>query len=615
MKSVKYPNEIKSKLKELYIALQWAYKISIKVFRDEYLHFYHPAFYSSLFPNNKMKQIDVYYTDIREGKFKLKDGIYPIIEITANKTPEETIILYNAKIKEPSMDIAILQEPSMNITILQEPSNEIRIVRILDDGTCKTDFIQGWENLIVAFSQRRPASDLRNSVAFLVVEEGEMRIEILNAMQKKENNGKYYFTPHLFAFGIQLGKIYMLSNMIVKIIEDVLWEDNLVGALKKFANEIFTYDMFEASSNYFNAQRVVMPPKGSISKDDPKINRLSKTIQQNPQNYPLPISPQMSWVKYEDLLFGKYKISVQPFLITQWHFNSNILTPPDKKISYHNCIVLNNEIVIYDIPDVVMNYYYKEYSGKFGGDIDNYWKVGMVFIWPNGTFVLQRLLYRYNIYLQKGENVSYIPNKIFEAIFKEVKKEIENNEEKIKLEAKSNLKEANELKQSMIYELSKWKSKKQMQEEDLQYPRDWEYKKEKHEMIGDYLSFGLWNYKIISNFCSSEWQELEKELKKNGGKEEEPKETSRKTRNKKESISEEQQKRENKEKRVKVKTEDKMTTEEEELGSVDIETKVKSKVQVKLPEDVLEELVDDKPKKKKTTKRKKTKKSKKKKGD
>jgi hypothetical protein len=97
----------------------------------------------------------------------------------------------------------------------------------------------------------------------------------------------------------------------------------------------------------------------------------------------------------------------------------------------------------------------------------------------------------------------------------------------------------------------------------------------------------------------------------------EQKETTEKPKRKKkeEKISEQQQEQEKKEEKVEEEKVEEIKKQDimEELEDADIEAKVKSKVQVKLPKDMLEELVDEKPQKRKTTKRKKTKKSKKKK--
>jgi hypothetical protein len=94
----------------------------------------------------------------------------------------------------------------------------------------------------------------------------------------------------------------------------------------------------------------------------------------------------------------------------------------------------------------------------------------------------------------------------------------------------------------------------------------------------------------------------------------EQKDTTEKPKRKKkeEKISEQQQEQEKKEEKVEEEKVEEIKKQDiiEELEDADIEAKVKSKVQVKLPKDMLEKLVDEEPQKRKTTKRKKTKKSK-----
>jgi len=116
-------------------------------------------------------------------------------------------------------------------------------------------------------------------------------------------------------------------------------------------------------------------------------------------------------------------------------------------------------------------------------------------------------------------------------------------------------------------------------------------------------------HKAIEKPKPVEEQKIEKQVEEEQEAkiDKEQKETTEKPKRKKkeEKISEAQKVKETEE----VKEQDIM----EELEGADIEAKVKSKVRVKLPEDMLEELISEKPKRKKTTKRKKTKKSKKKK--
>ncbi len=402
--------EISKKLDELRFALRYGTIILEEALGEDAINsvMLHP-----IFTNDEMKHIDISYAKIRTGEFRLKDGIYPIVEIIQEK------------------DIR-----RIDITILTEPTNETRIIKILDDQTDR-DFIKKWQRLVSIPSTH---------VAFLVVENGDIRIEVISPKNWGEDIINTSFGTVLLlssgAFVNYVARVYSLSKIFVELIDDVLWKYDLKKAVSKFADNIFTYEMMRASSIY---SFVINNYDAVEVGENKKIAKLVSEMRENPKAYPLPIFPKMSWVRYQDLLLGKYKISSQFFLITQLHFNSKVFTPPDKKILYHNYIVLNNSVTIYDVPYSVMDNY-KEYFEGIVEENVKFWTMGLVFVWPNGIITLNNIMTLFNPYLQEGDNILYIPNELSEAILEVLKdgmieKEIEKEVKESLIKGKNLLKE------------------------------------------------------------------------------------------------------------------------------------------------------------------------------
>ncbi len=402
--------EISKKLDELRFALRYGTIILGEGLGEDAINsvMLHP-----IFTNDEMKHINISYAKIRTGEFGLKDGIYPIVEIIQEK------------------DIR-----RIDITILAEPTNETRIIKILDDQTDR-DFIKKWQKLVSIPSTH---------VAFLVVENGDIRVEVISPKNWGEDIINTSFGTVLLlssgAFVNYVARVYSLSKIFVELIDDVLWKYDLKKAVSKFADNIFTYEMMRASSIY---SFVINNYDAVEVGENKRIAKLVSEMRENPKAYPLPIFPKMSWVRYKDLLLGKHKISSQFFLITQLHFNSKVFTPPDKKILYHNYIVLNNSVIIYDVPYSVMDNYREYFEG--GGEKNaEFWTMGLVFVWPNGTITLNNIMTLFNPYLQEGDNILYIPNELSEAILDVLKdgmieKEIEKEVKESLIKNKNLLKE------------------------------------------------------------------------------------------------------------------------------------------------------------------------------
>jgi hypothetical protein len=398
-------DKISNKLDELFLALQYGSMILDKAF-GEYAHFskiLHP-----IFPTDEY--IDASYTKIRTREFKLEDGIYPILEII--------------------QDIDLRK---VDIYILTEPQNKTRVIRIWDDRTDRS-FLKGWQKLVSISSK---------AVPFLVVERGNMRIEVLEAVE----------CEYCIDFGVVLNwnevmidpdfvaRVYFLSKMVVELIEDVLWRNDLLVALKKFADNLLNNEMMIAKHIYENVAKNF---NGIEFSKDKRIEKWVDEIHKNPNKYPLPISLDMSWMRFKDLLYGKHNLPSDFFLITQWYFSVDAIKKLNLNKKYDPFyLVINNSIAIYRVPQAIIYDYTEHWIKEYLANKDwvwvvedpktgenksvSVWPLYLVFVWPNKTITISEVLILLNPYLTKENDIMYIPNELAETILKAIK-ELSTNE-------------------------------------------------------------------------------------------------------------------------------------------------------------------------------------------
>jgi diadenosine tetraphosphate (Ap4A) HIT family hydrolase len=520
--------EISKKLDELFIALDNGIRILSEAFGEHApnLGVLHPVFYSSKFPVGKTNHIDVSYGKVYRGEFKLKDGIYPIIENVLDLDTDFTI---------------------NNFTILIEPTNTKRMIKIQIDETDRSLL-------------RKDKYYGLTKVLFLVVEKGNMSIEYWENFLIEADDRRFTSFTNVELLEEEKNPkqkqiIYILSKMAVELIEDVLWRNDLLGGLKKFANNLFTYEM--ARARYIYSYVVEKLGKFDLSKDK-RIEKWIDEIRRNPQKYPLPFSSNMPRLSFEDLLYGKHSLASGLYLITQWNFG-------DSNSKYGN-IVLNNSIII-DVPKSKI----RSYTWRWK---ENQWEIYFVYVWPNGTIHIFPTILSINPYLKTENNIIYITKELSETILKVLN---DWPEKEIEQKAQNWLKEKENLLNEIIENVARIK---QSEKTELIKPEE-EQQKEKQEVEID------------------KEQEITTEKPR------------RKSKKKEEKISEMQQEKEKKEekveeKKVEEKTEIEKTTEEikeqdiiEELlegADVDVKAKVKSKVKVILPKNMIKDLEEPKEK-------------------
>jgi hypothetical protein len=538
--------EISKKLDELFVALDNGSKILNEAFGESapYASTLHPVFYSSKFPVGKTNPIDVSYGKVYRGEFKLKDGIYPIVENVLN-----------------GYDFTI-----NNFTILIEPTNKTRMIKIQIDEADRSLLKKGEYYGLT-------------KVLFLVVEKGNMSIEYWRDFSVDDRDRfESFMTLTIFDEPSQeehqknqLIVIYTLSKMAVELIEDVLWRNDLLGGLKKFANKLFNYEM--ARARYIYSYIVEKLGQFDLS-GDKRIEKWIDEIQKHPEKYPLPFSSNMSRLSFKDLLYGKHNLVPGLYVITQWHPGDNNPEQP-----YGN-IVLNNSIVI-DVPKTEIKISSKRSQlevSKLSG-----WEIYFAYVWPNGTIHIFPTLLSANPYLMTENNIIYIPNELSKTILNVLndwpEKEIEQKAQNWLKEKENLLNEIIEnvarIKQSEKTELIKPEQEQQKEKQEVEI--DQEVKIDKEQEI------------------TTEKPRRKKEEKQKTQIDKEQQETTEKPERKKKEEKIEDIEEETEE----IKEQDIM--EELEGADVEVEAKVKSKVHITLPK----EIEDWEEPKKKTIKRRK----------
>jgi hypothetical protein len=341
---------------------------------------------------------------VPEQRVKLPNGIYPIIS-----TRHKISLLQNMKNRD---DILV----NMDLTVVLDPSQKINFYtdRKLKDWPIKR---------ITDILLRTP-----NVLPFLVVNENGWEIKVLKPTDMfNVPLGVHLNINNFIPFGYKPIYIYyFLDELVFEVIKNLLWDKDKTPEmiLKELALKLWTYETLRATTILYHTI-------SKIEENIESINEILEYINENPDYYPFPSSQDYIWVNYEDIISGKYKLQPKVYTITQYHYGKMFIKPPDDKIKPENSIVLDNSIVIYNMPINITMFNYRDGLWIIDDSLDfegNRWRINYLFPWPNGYMVIFSILIGYNPYLEISSTsgkVIYIPEELSEFLL-----EISNNAER-----------------------------------------------------------------------------------------------------------------------------------------------------------------------------------------
>jgi hypothetical protein len=506
----------------------------------------------------------VYFSDIQKGEFVFPDGIYPIVEINHYVNLAEYIKTGGKKKLKEEVYLDVILGP------------ELKRIAIFDDGIDKS-FIKNWEKIF----REKISLWSSDGIFFLIAKNGTL--EIRDFSQNNDNDRIKFGIDLIFQGEENVLKRYFLSALFSDLIINFLWNnyeddrDKILAGIKKLVDNLWTDEMFKARREFLYLNSINLQEKTTLLKAFQKKKVLLDKIRENPDKinkYLISPSEKKYVLVFEEMLKYDYKLPPGVYLITEYH-SYNIFTKLPIRSQFRNYYIRgeksvsglvlrdidNEEWLIFGVPPELIEYY-QEIIGVRNGEK---WRIWVVFSWPTSYQYTKFLNYITLLYIdvpfnpyveQKG--ILYIPDEISELLLDNILKLEPPIQRWIEKQAMEDKKELYKKLEDLLNEL---KTGNLRDETIKKFDETGENDRNKRIQIENRSGDNVFSF----------WAELIKDIQ----------------------------------------TEDIM----EELEDADIETKVRSKVKLKLPEDVLEELVDDKPKKEKTTKRKKTKKSKKKKGD
>jgi hypothetical protein len=546
-------DKVEEKFEKLIDYLKWSAKIVRKIFTPDAFNY---PFWCSTYLGDKRTFLQFNdFSDIQKGTLVFQDGIYPIVEIGH-------FIFYGDYIRTEGKEK--LKE-KVNLYVLQDTENFKRIL-ISDDGTDKS-FIKNWEKIF------REKMSLRssNSIFFLISKNGTLEIRDFSL------NNDY----DRVKFGIEvisqdeekISKRYVLSILFFDLIIEFLKNnyddrDEILNRIKKLADGLWTDEMFEARRHFLYLNSINLQDKTTLLKAFQKKKALLDKIRTNLNKRAKYLSSPfnvMHRFNFNDLLCAEYKVPSGVYLITEYHNYSvfgimpiNGLIIKDKD---------NDEYLIYGMPPALVEYY-QERSGVSNGE--RKWRIGLVFSWPTSYPYQKHINYitlwyidvPFNPYVEQ-EGILYIPDEISELLVENILKLEPPVQRWIEKRAKEDKEELYKGLKDLLNELKIGN----LRDETIK-----NFDKIGEEDGNKKMDIESWSGDNAFSF----WLELIKDIQ--------------------------EQEKKDKEEKVKETKDIKEQDIMEELESVDMEAKVKSKVQVKLPEDMLEELIVEEAKKKKSPK-------------
>jgi len=373
---------------------------------------------------------------VLEGRVKLPDGIYPIIS-----TRHKISLSQNMKNRDDilvNMDLTVVADPSQKINFYTDKKLKDWPIRKIMDIVLRSPHI----------------------LPFLVVKENMWEIKVLKPSGMFDVPiGVHLNINNFIPFGYKpIHVYYFLDELVFEVIKNLLWDKDKKPEmiLEELALKLWTYETLRATTILYH----------TISKIEEEnaesIKKIAKDINENPDYYPFPSSKDYIWVNYEDIISGKHKLQPKLYTITQYHYGKMFIEPPDDKIKPENSIVLDNSIVIYNMP---INITMINYGDGFWAvdDFLNFgvrlWRINFLFPWPNGYMVIFSILSGYNPYLEISSTlgkVIYIPEELSEFLL-----QIFNNAEKDRSIEYETEKLQTENNKWLNLKLKIWKLKKQ----------------------------------------------------------------------------------------------------------------------------------------------------------
>jgi hypothetical protein len=393
-------------------------------FLREYLHLFLPPMSIRVKEQSKGTDLEVMFknlegaqthnvpfTYVLEGRVKLPDGIYPIVS-----TRYKISLLQNMKTRD---DILV----NMDLTVVADPSQKINFYT---DRKLKNWPIKGIMDIVLRSPRILP---------FLVVKENRWEIEVLKPSSMFDVPlGVHLNINNFIPFGYKpLHIYYFLDELVFEVIKNFLWDKDKKPEtiLEELARKLWTYETLRATTILYNTISKIKENELEIIES---IKEIVENINENPDYYPFPSSKDYVWVNYEDIISGKYKLQPKLYTITQYHYGKMFIEPPDDKIKPENSIVLDNSIVIYNMPINITMINYADGSWFVNNFFNlekrfwHYWRINFLFPWPNGYMLIFTMFLGYNPYLEISSTlgkVIYIPEELSEFLL-----EISNNAEK-----------------------------------------------------------------------------------------------------------------------------------------------------------------------------------------
>jgi hypothetical protein len=400
---------------------------------------------------------NVPFSDVIAKRVKLSAGIYPIISIRQKvnllqhmRNRDEILVnMALTVVADPSQKINFYTDTNLNIPIagmeqifFKEPYN-LPFLVVDKDNT--------WE--IKVFDTREAENEL-----FIY----KVPITGLSFNKFVPPEGKTIYNYYLPFGSKPIYNYYFMNELVFEAISNLLWDKNKEPSriLIEIANKLWTYEMLKATAILFYTATEMEKPELFD-----KINLLADDINKNPNYHPFPSSKNYIWVNYEDIISGKYKLQPKIYTITQYHYRKMFIEPPNDKIKPERSIVLDNSIVIYNMPITLIDKFEVEPTFRDGiWKVDlgiRLWRINFLFPWPEGYMVIFSKYVLFNPYLEVSTTlgrVIYIPEELSQFL-SDTFNSIEKNKEEIENETKYLMEKTYEWLNWELKEDEIWKEK------------------------------------------------------------------------------------------------------------------------------------------------------------